>query len=860
MTRTHLWAILATAGSALCAATSLGQIANPEIEGNDSKAAATVANSAGAGLQALDFITGTTISASAAGLDYFRVTVKTAPPAIYQNRLVITTSGTAGHTGTIRGLLQSAGVITAGSDSTGQASSSTSVPARINQWYGFGKGEQFFYRVAGGAATTAPYVATMETTVITPEVVSTPIAAGPVAISTIGQGHTNDTDFWVYDSNFNPLPTFGNDENSTMGGGTGIGTQSFCRRTLAPGRYYVAMGAFNTFNDLASPSDDRDPNYTVADFPGFILSTATSTASINMSFAIIHNGGTETVTSFRTVPFGIAWTAFDVAPAANPGGTGSATPNNPTNCGAATTLISVTPTPGSNPTSLSFTVTADTVALGGGTVNLINNGGGVFEATVPVDASTLSGLNVVGFTVTDNFGRTGNGEINLNILDCPPANDLPATAIDVVIGTPIDGTTVGAMADSGFPACITSNTAPGVWYKFIGDGTTLSANLCASLAPYDSKLTVYCASNGITNLSCIDGNDDSEVCGPNSLLSDVTFCSELGAPYFVLVHGFSGASGPFTLNVTSTGPACNTAIACLPAGKCCTVSNCAVLTELACLAGGGTYGGNGTDCSSFSSSFSSTDAFPLAIPDASSVGVSSTIVIPAGSGTVSNLAVRVGINHTWVGDVVFGLDNGTTFVTLVAFIGDSTGTSVGDSSNFQGQYTFLDTGADIWAAAATGDSTFNIPPGTYRPADELTGALPSPSLAAFDGAPLEGTWTLFAADFGAADLGTITSFTLFNGFGQGSPCGSTCVVDFNADGFLNQEDLSGYLGAFLDESVPPGPSGTSAAPCAGQPAPYDTLGFAADFNRDCDFNQEDLSGFIVEYFSQTENPAGCIPG
>jgi len=87
-----------------------------------------------------------------------------------------------------------------------------------------------------------------------------------------------------------------------------------------------------------------------------------------------------------------------------------------------------------------------------------------------------------------------------------------------------------------------------------------------------------------------------------------------------------------------------------------------------------------------------------------------------------------------------------------------------------------------------------------------------------------------------------------------------CFVDYNSDGFLNQEDLGGYLTAFLDESVPPGPSGTNFAPCPGEPAPYDALGYAADYNRDCSFNQEDLAGFITDYFAESENPAGCVPG
>ena len=87
-----------------------------------------------------------------------------------------------------------------------------------------------------------------------------------------------------------------------------------------------------------------------------------------------------------------------------------------------------------------------------------------------------------------------------------------------------------------------------------------------------------------------------------------------------------------------------------------------------------------------------------------------------------------------------------------------------------------------------------------------------------------------------------------------------CSVEFNCDGALNQEDLSGFLTAFLDESITAGPFGFAKAPCPGEPAPYDTLGYQADYNRDCSFNQEDLSAFITDYLTQVEQPNGCVPG
>jgi len=87
-----------------------------------------------------------------------------------------------------------------------------------------------------------------------------------------------------------------------------------------------------------------------------------------------------------------------------------------------------------------------------------------------------------------------------------------------------------------------------------------------------------------------------------------------------------------------------------------------------------------------------------------------------------------------------------------------------------------------------------------------------------------------------------------------------CTVDFNRDGVLNQEDLSGLLTAFMTEPTPAGPGGFAAGPCPGQPGAYGTAGYQADFNRDCSFNQEDLSGFLTEYLLQVESPTGCTLG
>ncbi|NNL81635.1 MAG: hypothetical protein HKO67_14190, partial [Flavobacteriaceae bacterium] len=125
-----------------------------------------------------------------------------------------------------------------------------------------------------------------------------------------------------------------------------------------------------------------------------------------------------------------------------------------------------------------------------------------------------------------------------------PPNDECAGAESIECGTEKGGTTVGASFDDvGF--CGTSNTAPGVWYKLDGDGSTVTASLCGS--GYDTKISVFSGDCG--NLSCVGGNDDS--C---SLQSEVEFSTEAGTSYYILVHGFSSNTGSFLLNVSCTAP------------------------------------------------------------------------------------------------------------------------------------------------------------------------------------------------------------------------------------------------------------------------------------------------------------------
>lgn len=122
-----------------------------------------------------------------------------------------------------------------------------------------------------------------------------------------------------------------------------------------------------------------------------------------------------------------------------------------------------------------------------------------------------------------------------------PVNDLCSGALNINCGQTITGSTTTATADA-VGTCGTSlGSAPGVWYTFVGDGTSNVISLCGS--SYDTKIGVF--SGSCASLTCVAGNDD--FCG---LSSQVTVATTAGTTYYVLVTGFGTNTGNFTLNRT----------------------------------------------------------------------------------------------------------------------------------------------------------------------------------------------------------------------------------------------------------------------------------------------------------------------
>jgi subtilisin-like proprotein convertase family protein len=357
------------------------------------------------------------------------------------------------------------------------------------------------------------------------------------------------------------------------------------------------------------------------------------------------------------------------------------------------------------------------------------------------------------------------GPIPVVVTPMGSTNDLCASPQPVLIGSVTNDTTAGATLDAAL-FCGTSNTAPGVWFSVVGDGNTLTASTCETVgtppgsSAYDTKISVYCQDCAAP--TCVGGNDDSPGCNFHSAIS---WCSQAGGNYRLLVHGFGAATGAFGLSVSSNGTACTSTIDCLPPvpdGACCTTGtppfaqNEAAVTcadnveELDCTAGGGVYQGDDSTCIVAVNQIDIVANPAVAIPDNTPAGVNNTINV-AGLLTVSDVNVDIGINHTWVSDLIIRVTGPT---------GLSQGLwnqVCGSTDNINA--TADDAGTETFCAPINSgpiDSVF------YPP--ELAGDGP---LSIFNGTQAQGDWTLNVSDNFAADFGTLNQWSLH--FIEGAP-------------------------------------------------------------------------------------------
>lgn len=146
------------------------------------------------------------------------------------------------------------------------------------------------------------------------------------------------------------------------------------------------------------------------------------------------------------------------------------------------------------------------------------------------------------------------------------------------------------------------------------------------------------------------------------------------------------------------------------------------------------------------------------IPDNTPAGGSSSVNVAEAGNLVSVKVTLTGLVHTWVGDLTATLTNSNGTASIFAQIG-RVNTGFGDSSNFNGNYTFDDaSNNDIWAAAAGGGTDFVVPPGTYF----ASGANAATKVLMFTNLQgnVNGNWTLKIVDAAASDTGDLVSWSL----------------------------------------------------------------------------------------------------
>ena len=159
--------------------------------------------------------------------------------------------------------------------------------------------------------------------------------------------------------------------------------------------------------------------------------------------------------------------------------------------------------------------------------------------------------------------------------------------------------------------------------------------------------------------------------------------------------------------------------------------------------------------------FVGTNLGPIPDNDCSGPGRQINFSVTGVSNPVANVRVGFTGTHSYVGDLDAKLTapNGTTSAIIFTFTGSDVNPNLGDSSDLNGTYTFFDTAANNWwAAAASVGPTTPVPTGGYRSSD-ANGANTSLDPVFANVSP-NGTWVLQFNDCAQGDTGTITDASL----------------------------------------------------------------------------------------------------
>lgn len=184
-----------------------------------------------------------------------------------------------------------------------------------------------------------------------------------------------------------------------------------------------------------------------------------------------------------------------------------------------------------------------------------------------------------------------------------------------------------------------------------------------------------------------------------------------------------------------------------------------------------------------------TNSTVYSIPDGSCSGVGSLINVTGYNGVINtaNISVKVNINHTWVGDVIFFLEASNGARTLLSY---RAGNNINNSGDNFVNTIFSDAGATTVPSSGAPYT------GTYKPDGLIFNgcgwSTVNLTFGAIGGGTINpnGQWTLYALDVEAGDAGTIQNWSLT----LPAATASSCEVLSSNTVFVNTQSLATISG------------------------------------------------------------------
>ncbi len=334
------------------------------------------------------------------------------------------------------------------------------------------------------------------------------------------------------------------------------GTNILLTTTVTPGAFPTSTGLTSTVNltaiggaaAQAFRDDGLQGDVTANDRVfSFRTNVAPGTTAGAKTLAI-----TITDAQGRTnAPTNISMTVFAGTPLA---ASGNASPANV--LAGASSLLTVTVTPGAAPTSTGIAVRVDLTSIGGsasqlffddGTNGDVTAGNNVFTRSTTVAAGTSLGAKTLPASITDNEGRTGSTNISLTVVASTPPSGMGASApasvaitqtslltVTVTPGANPTSTGIDVLAD------LTSIGGSGA-QAFVDDGTQGDAAAGDNIWSYTATVAASTAPGAKTFPVTI--TDDQSRTASASIGLDVQTPGALGA---------TGASSPSSVGALAT--------------------------------------------------------------------------------------------------------------------------------------------------------------------------------------------------------------------------------------------------------------------------------------------------------------------